>query len=188
MKKRKVPQQEIGEQITDIVKGLIDTKSFVIQSQSISTSTSAGPYNMLFNLPILKSSEKLFQFFYQKAQDDPTFANVDVDVKFNKPEILVEINRTKARQLGISAQDIAQTLQLAYSGQRFGYFVMNGKQYQVIGQVLKENRNKPVDLASLYIRNNRNELIQLDNLITMKEIKQSSKLYRFNRYVSATYS
>ncbi len=90
--------------------------------------------------------------------------------------------------MGISAQDIAQTLQLAYSGQRFGYFVMNGKQYQVIGQVLKENRNKPVDLASLYIRNNRNELIQLDNLITMKEKSSPPQLYRFNRYVSATLS
>ena len=143
---------------------------------------------MLFNLPDFEKLREVIPIFLSKAQDDPTFANVDVDVKFNKPEILVEINRTKARQLGISAQDIAQTLQLAYSGQRFGYFVMNGKQYQVIGQVLKENRNKPVDLASLYIRNNRNELIQLDNLITMKEKSSPPQLYRFNRYVSATLS
>ncbi|MFN3782226.1 MAG: efflux RND transporter permease subunit, partial [Candidatus Kapaibacteriota bacterium] len=74
------------------------------------------------------------------------------------------------------------------SGQRFGYFIMNGKQYQVIGQVLRENRNKPVDLASLYVRNNRGELIQLDNLITMRERSNPPQLYRFNRYVSATFS
>ncbi|MCW8848868.1 MAG: efflux RND transporter permease subunit, partial [Melioribacteraceae bacterium] len=188
IEKRERSQQEIGEQITDIVKGLIDTKSFVIQSQSISTSRSGLPVQYVVQSPDFEKLREVIPIFLSKAQDDPTFANVDVDVKFNKPEILVEINRTKARQLGISAQDIAQTLQLAYSGQRFGYFVMNGKQYQVIGQVLKENRNKPVDLASLYIRNNRNELIQLDNLITMKEKSSPPQLYRFNRYVSATLS
>ncbi|MFA6027238.1 MAG: efflux RND transporter permease subunit, partial [Ignavibacteriaceae bacterium] len=126
--------------------------------------------------------------FLDKAREDPTFANVDVNLKFNKPEIAVEINRTKARELGVSAMDIAQTLQLAYSGQRFGFFIMDGKQYSVIGQVLKENRNKPVDLTSLHLRNNRGESIQLDNLVTLQERSSPPQLYRFNRYVSATVS
>ena len=188
IEERERSQQEISEQITGIVKGLNDTKSFVIQSQSISTSRSGLPVQYVIQSPDFERLREVIPIFLSKAQDDQTFSNVDVDVKFDKPEILVEINRTKARQLGISAQDIAQTLQLAYSGQRFGYFVMNGKQYEVIGQVLKENRNKPVDLASLYIRNNRSELIQLDNLITMKEKSSPPQLYRFNRYVSATLS
>ena len=113
---------------------------------------------------------------------------MDVNLKFNKPEITVEINRTKARELGVSALDIAQTLQLAYSGQRFGFYVMNGKQYQVIGQVFKENRNKPVDLTSIYVRNKQDQLIQLDNLVTLNERSSPPQLYRFNRYVSATFS
>lgn len=185
---RERSQQEIAEQITGMMRNLNDAKSFVIQSQSISTRRGGLPVQYVIQAPNFEKLHEVVPKFLEAAQDDPTFANVDVNLKFNKPEIVVEINRTKARQLGVSAMDIAQTLQLAYSGQRFGFYVMNGKQYQVIGQVFKENRNKPVDLASLYVRNNRGELIQLDNLIIMKEKSSPPQLFRFNRYVSATVS
>ncbi|MCB9250687.1 MAG: efflux RND transporter permease subunit [Ignavibacteriales bacterium] len=181
-------QQEIAEEITQLMNGLNDAKTFVIQSQSISTRRGGLPVSYVIQAANFEKLHEVVPKFLEAAQDDPTFGNVDVNLKFSKPEIVVEINRTKARQLGISALDIAQTLQLAYSGQRFGYFVMNGKQYQVIGQVYKEDRNMPINLASLYVRNNRNELIQIDNLITMKERSSPPELYRYNRYVSATVS
>jgi len=186
--KRKRTQQEIAEQITGITRKLNDARSFVVQSQSISTRRGGLPVQYVIQAPNFEKLKEVVPKFLEAAQEDPTFANVDVNLKFNKPEIVVEINRTKARELGVTAMDITQTLQLAYSGQRFGYFIMNGKQYQVIGQVLRENRNKPIDLASLYVRNNRGELIQLDNLITMRERSNPPQLYRFNRYVSATFS
>lgn len=186
--KRERSQQEIADQVTNITRNLNDARSFVIQAQSISTRRGGLPVQYVIQAPNFEKLREAVPKFMEAAQDDPTFANVDVNLKFNKPEIVVEINRTKARQLGVSALDIAQTLQLAYSGQRFGFFIMNGKQYQVIGQVFKENRNKPVDVASLYVRNNRGELIQLDNLITMKEKSSPPELYRFNRYISATVS
>ena len=186
--KRIRSQQEIAEQMTGITKMLNDAKSFVIQSQSISTRRSGVPVSYVIQAPNLKKLREIIPPFLEAAQDNPTFANVDVNLKFNKPEIEVEINRTKARELGVSAIDIAQTLQLAYSGQRFGFFVMNGKQYQVIGQVLKENRNKPIDLASLNVRNIRGELIQLDNLVKLNETSSPPQLYRYNRYVSATFN
>ncbi len=186
--KRNRTQQEIAEQITGITRKLNDARSFVIQSQSISTRRGGLPVQYVVQAPNFEKLKEVVPKFLEAAQQDPTFANIDVNLKFNKPEIVVEINRTKARELGVTAMDITQTLQLAYSGQRFGYFIMNGKQYQVIGQVLRENRNKPVDLASLYVRNNRGELIQLDNLITMRERSNPPQLYRFNRYVSATFS
>ncbi len=126
--------------------------------------------------------------FTLKAQQDPTFNFVNVDLKFNKPEINIEIDRVKARALGVSVLDIAQTLQLAFSGQRFGYFIMDGKQYQVIGQVSRENRNDPLDLQSLYVRNRSGELIQLDNVVFLKEESNTPSLYRFNRFGSATVS
>jgi multidrug efflux pump len=113
---------------------------------------------------------------------------VDLDLKFNKPEINIEIDRDKARLLGVSVLDIARTLQLAFSGQRFGYFIMDGKQYQIIGQVARENRNDPLDLQSLYIRSSSNQLIQLDNLVKLREESNPPQLYRFNRFVSATVS
>lgn len=185
---RKRSQQEVANQLTGIAAKYNDARSFVVQSQSISTRRGGLPVQYVIQAPDIERLRQVIPKFLEAAQDDPTFANVDINLKFNKPEILIEINRTKARELGVSALDIAQTLQLAYSGQRFGFYVMNGKQYSVIGQVFRENRNKPLDLASLYVRNNRGELIQLDNLITMKERSSPPQLYRFNRYASATVS
>ena len=187
-KTRKRSQQEVADQLTGLTRKLNDARSFVIQSQSISTRRGGLPVQYVIQAANFEKLRNVIPKFLEMAQDDPTFANVDVDLKFNKPEITVEINRTKARELGISAMDIAQTLQLAYSGQRFGFYVMNGKQYQVIGQVYKENRNKPVDLTSIYVRNKQNQLIQLDNLVSLSERSSPPQLYRFNRYVSATFS
>jgi len=130
--KRKRSQQEIADQITGITRKLNDARSFVIQSQSISTQRGGLPVQYVVQAPDFERLREVVPKFLEQAQDDPTFANVDVNLKFNKPEIVVEINRTKARELGISALDIAQTLQLAYSGQRFGFYIINGKQYKVI--------------------------------------------------------
>ncbi|MCX7797635.1 MAG: efflux RND transporter permease subunit [Melioribacter sp.] len=185
---RKRSQQEIAQQLTSITKKFNDARSFVIESQSISTRGAGLPVQYVIQAPSFEKLREVVPKFLEAAREDPTFANVDVNLKFNKPEIVVEINRTKARELGVTALDITQTLQLAYSGQRFGYFVMNGKQYQVIGQVLRENRKKPVDLTSLYVRNNHGDLIQLDNLVIMRERSNPPQLYRYNRYVSATFS
>lgn len=181
-------QQDIADEISVIAKKLNDARSFVIQSQSISTRRGGLPVSYVIQAPNFEKLREVVPKFLEAAQDDPTFLAVDVNLKFNKPEIVVEINRTKARGLGISAIDIAQTLQLAYSGQRFGFYVMNGKQYQIIGQVLKEDRNKPLDLASLYVRNNKGELIQLDNLVTVKQKSSPPQLFRYNRYESSTIS
>jgi len=188
VEKRDKSQQNIADEISIIAKNLNDARSFVMQSQSISTRRGGLPVSYVIQAPNFEKLREVIPKFLETAQDDPTFLAVDVDLKFNKPEIVVEINRTKARGLGISAIDIAQTLQLAYSGQRFGFFIMNGKQYQVIGQVLKEDRNNPLDLASLHVRNNKGELIQLDNLVTINEKSSPPQLFRYNRYVSATVS
>jgi multidrug efflux pump len=186
--KRTRSQQEIAEQVTGITRKLNDARSFVVQSQSISTRRGGLPVQYVIQAPDIERLRTAVPKFLEEAQFDPTFANVDINLKFNKPEIVVEINRTKARELGVSALDISQTLQLAFSGQRFGFFVMNGKQYQVIGQVTRENRNKPLDLTTLFVRNTRGQLIQIDNLVTLTERSSPPQLYRFNRYASATVS
>ena len=122
------------------------------------------------------------------AENHPVFANTDVNLKFNKPEIYVTIDRNKAQSLGVSVLDVAQTLQLSLSGQRFGYFMMNGKQYQVIGQFDKKDRNEPMDLKSMYVKNDKGQLIQMDNLVTTEEQSSPPQLYHNNRYMSATVS
>jgi multidrug efflux pump len=126
--------------------------------------------------------------FLEAAQQDPTLMGVDADLKFNKPELKVSINRLKASQLGISVQDVAQTLQLAYSNLRFGYFTKEGKQYQVMGQVTKINRDDPDDLKNLYVRTNSGQLISIDNVVSVSESTTPPSLYHFNRYKSATIS
>lgn len=83
---------------------------------------------------------------------------------------------------------MAQTLQLALSDSRYGYFIKDGKQYQVLGQLTRQNRDEPVDLTSIFVRNRSGELIQLDNLVKTSEQSNPPQLYRFNRYIAATVS
>jgi multidrug efflux pump subunit AcrB len=123
-----------------------------------------------------------------EASKNETFSNVDVNLKFNKPEINVTINREKAESLGVSVLDVAQTLQLSLSGQRFGYFMQNGKQYQVIGQFDEKDRDTPLDLTSMFVKNKAGQLIQLDNVVEVEEQSNPPQLYHNNRYMSATVS
>src|SRR5690554_7164594 len=123
-----------------------------------------------------------------EVNSNPIFVMPDVNLKFTKPELQIEINRDKANLLGVSTRNIGQTLQLALSGQRFGYFIMNGKQYQILGELPRQERNKPLDLKSLYVRSDKGQMVQLDNFVTLKETTAPPQLYRYNRFVSATVS
>ena len=184
---RQRTQQEIADDLGEKVKKLTGARTFVTQEQTLGSSHGL-PVQFVIQTDNLAKLEKILPEFLEKARQQPVFQIVDVDLKFNKPELRVNINRQKATTMGISTMDIAQTLQLALSGQRFDFFVMNGKQYQVIGQLSRQNRNEPLDLKSLYVRNNKGEMIQLDNLVTLTEESTPPQLYRYNRYVSATVS
>jgi multidrug efflux pump subunit AcrB len=126
--------------------------------------------------------------FLEEARKEPMFANVDVNLKFNKPELQISIDRLKAAELGVNVLDVSQAMQLALSGRRFGYFLQNGRQYQVIGQVDRANRDEPLDLAALYVRNNRGQMVQLDNIVRFEETSNPPQLFHYNRYKSATIS
>jgi multidrug efflux pump len=186
--KRQRSQTEIVNGLRPDVNKITMARAFIAEPQSIGSRRSGLPVQYVIQAPTLDKLKVILPTFLEKAYQDPAFEFVDVDLKFTKPEVRIEINREKARSLGVSVRDVAQTLQLGLSGQRFGYFVMNGKQYYIIGQVTKENRNDPMDLKSLYVRSNNGALIQLDNLITMEEQSSPPQLYRYNRFVSATIS
>ena len=181
-------QSEIANALRPKINNITMARAFVAEPQSIGSRRSGLPVQYVIQAPTLQKLKDILPAFLEKASQDPAFEFVDVDLKFTKPEVKIEINREKARSMGVSVRDVAQTLQLGLSGQRFGYFVMNGKQYYVIGQVTKENRNDPLDLKSLYVRSNNGALIQLDNLIMMEEQSSPPQLYRYNRFVSATIS
>ncbi|MCC5926229.1 MAG: efflux RND transporter permease subunit [Bacteroidetes bacterium] len=181
-------QQEIANDLTQILRGYTGARTFVSQDPTIGDRRGGLPVQYVIQAPNFERLKEKLPEFLEAANDNPSFSVVDVDLKFNRPELRISINRDRARALGVSALDIAQTLQLAFSGQRFSFFIMNGKQYQVIGQVKREFRDQPLDLQSLFVKNNRGELIQLDNLVTIEEESSPPALFRFNRYVSATVS
>ncbi len=185
---RERSQQEIAHQLTADVNQLSGARVFVKQDESIGRRTFGLPVQYVLQAPNFEKLREVLPRFVEEARKEPTFQFVDSDLKFNKPELRVEIDRDRAQNLGVSTIDIAQTLQLAFSGQRFGFFIMNDKQYQVIGQVTREHRDEPLDLKSLYVRNRKGELIQLDNVVSLSEESSPPQLYRFNRYVSATVS
>lgn len=182
-------QQEVADELGVAAKKFNFARSFVIQEQTIGGGRNAGlPVQYVVLAPDFDKLKKFLPGFMEQAQASSKFQVVDLNLKFNKPELTVEIDRDRARSLGINVRDIAETLQLYFSGQRYGYFIMNSKQYQVIGQADRSNRDKPLDLSSIYIRNNRGGLIQLDNVVKLKEQSNPPQLYRYNRYVSATVS
>jgi multidrug efflux pump len=182
-------QQELADEIGAIVRRYNFARTFVVQEQTIGGGRNSGlPVQYVILAPDFEKLKKYIPAFMEKVQADSMFQVVDLNLKFNKPELSVEIDRDRARALGVNVRDIAENLQLYFSGQRYGYFIMNSKQYQVIGQADRLNRDKPLDLSSIYIRNNRGELIQLDNVVTLKNQSNPPQLFRFNRYVSATVS
>jgi multidrug efflux pump len=181
-------QQEIVDDITMKARKYSGVRTFINQSQTIGDRRGGFPLQFVIQAGEIEKLKEVLPEFMAKASASPKFAFVDLDLKFNKPEINITIDRDKARNLGVNVIDIAQTLQLGLSGSRFGNFIMDGKQYQIIGQVERADRNEPLDLKTLYVKNKRGELIQMDNLVTFEELSSPPQLYRFNRYSSAKVS
>mgnify|MGYP003146801124 CR=1 FL=1 len=185
---REKSQQQLYDEYTPILNEFPAAKAFAFQQQTIGGRRGGLPIQYVIQATSLDKLQAVLPEFIEKASNNPTFTVVDQDLKFTKPQIDIQIDREKARSLGISVIDVARTLQLGLSGQRFDYFIMDGKQYQVIGQVQRNDRNAPVDLRSLYVRAENGQMVQLDNLVTLGESSTPPSLYRYNRYISATLS
>ncbi|MDP4290348.1 MAG: efflux RND transporter permease subunit [Bacteroidota bacterium] len=186
---RNITQQQIYDNLTRYYKKFSQGRIIPNQEQTISTSrmSSLPVQIVLQNLDFDKIRTQLPRFL-DEARKDSTFSNVDVNLKFNKPEINLSIDRLKATDLGINFVDVASTLDYALSGRRYAYYLKNDKQYYVIGQVERKERNKPADISSLYVRSNSGNLIQLDNIVKLQENSSPSTLYHYNRYKAATVS
>ncbi len=182
-------QQDIAQQLSGIMRDMNFARSFVTQEQTIQVGRSGGlPVQYVIQAPNMEKLKEVLPEFMEKASQNPSFEVVDLDLKFNKPELAVTIDRDRAQALGVSVRDIAETIQLFFSGQRFDYFVKDGKQYQIIGEASRTNRDEPLDLSSISVSNNRGELITLNNLVMMETQSTYPQLYRYNRYVAATVS
>ena len=186
--KRKRTQQEIADELAPKVAMMTGAKSFVTQQQSFGSRRGGMPVQYVIQARNLDVLKEILPEFMTEVSHSNVFSNSDVNMKFTKPELSLSIDRDKTSLMGVSIQNIAQTIQLTMSEQRIGYFIRNGKQYQILSEINQNDRNKPLDMANIFVRNDAGSLIALDNLVTMEESSMPPQLYRYNRFVSATVS
>lgn len=188
IKDRKESQMEVADNLSTAVRKQTEARAFVQQQSTFGGRRSSMPIQYVLQAPNLAKLQEFIPKFMEKVNENPKFQMSDVNLKFTKPEVRIEINRDKAGLLRVSTRDIGQTLQYALSGQRMGYFYMNGKQYQILAEINRQQRNSPLDLRSIYVKNSTGSLIQLDNLVDLRETVAPPQLYRYNRFNSATVS
>jgi len=186
---RERTQGQIANRLSRLTRQFSEARVTVSQQPTIAVNRRGGlPIQYIIQAQNFEKLEEKVPEFMEELAKERAFSIVDIDLKFNKPEVYVNIDREKAQTLGVSVLDVAQTLQMSLSGQRFGYFMMNGRQYQVMGQFDKSDRATPMDLAAIYVKNKSGQLIQLDNIVEIEEHSSPPQLYHNNRYMSATVS
>ena len=185
---RERSQMEIAELLSGVVRKQTKARGFVQQQSTFGSRRGGMPVQYVLQAMTIERLQEVLPKFMEEVYASPVFQMADVDLKFSKPEARININRDKANMLGVSTRDIAQTLQYGLSGQRMGYFYMNGKQYEILAEINRQQRNKPADLKSIYLRSSSGEMIQMDNLVEVKENVAPPKLYHYNRFLSATIS
>lgn len=185
---RQRTQQEISDELGVNVRRFTGARTMVSQQQTFGGRRGGLPVEYVIQAKNLEDLKRILPRFMEEVNKSPVFSVADVNLKFTKPELTINIDRDKAAVMGVSMQNIAQTLQLSMSEQRVGYFILNGKQYQILSQLDRKNRNKPSDLQNIYVRNNNGDLIALDNLVFTSESSMPPQLYRYDRFVAATVS
>jgi multidrug efflux pump len=188
-KERTRSQKEIVAMVNKNLSRFNEGRAFAIEEQTIQVNRRGGqPVQFVIQNNNFDKLAQVLPPFLEAANNNPVLQGVDADLKFNKPELRINVDRLKASELGVSVEDVSQTLQLALSNRRMGYFTKEGKQYGVYGQVARSDRDDPTDLKSLYVRNQKGEMIGLDNLVSFEEATTPSTIYHFNRFKSATIS
>ena len=191
IKDRNRTQSEIAADLNKKFKRFKNVRIFSVEEQTISVgmmSRGSLPVQFIIQNLDFQKIRNVIPEFLEAARKDKTFQNVDVNLKFNKPELDLTIDRMRAKDLGLSTADISQALQSAFSGARSAYFIMNDRQYEVITQVPKSDRNTPTDISKIYIRNSRGESIPISSVLTIVENSNPPNLYHYNRFNSATIS
>jgi multidrug efflux pump len=181
-------QNEIFQKVSRDLQHITGISAFPFEPPTIGSRFAGQALQFVIQSSSFDSLKRVLPLFLEEARKSSVLRFVDANLKINKPELRLTIDRERAAMMGVSVRDIATTLQFALSGQRFDYFYMNGKQYQVIGQVAREYRDSPEDIKLLYVRNKKDELIPLENLIYWEEGINPSTIFTYDRYISATIS
>lgn len=185
---RDYSQMDVAEKLSKAVQQKTDARAFVQQRSTFGGQRGSMPVQYVLQATNIEKLQEVLPKFMAKVYDNPVFQMADVDLKFSKPEVRLSVNREKANLMGVSTKDIAQTLQYGLSGQRLGYLYMNGKQYEIVGEINRQQRNAPNNLKAIYMRSTDGKMVQMENLVELVEGIAPPKLYRYNRFVSATIS
>jgi len=185
---RQRSQSEIAGELGGHLDELTGGTAFVNEPATIADDFRGQPVQyVLQNLDNDQLREVLPDFLSRARQRDE-IQRVDVDLEFNQPDLQVRVDRERAAALNVPVARINETLELTLSSLRYGYFLRNAKQYDVIGQVSRENRDIPGDLRSLEVRNEYGDLISLADVVTVEETAGPPLRFRFNRFNAATIS
>jgi len=184
---RQRSQALIAAKVSRDLNALGKGRVFIAQEQTISTGNRLGrQLQLVVQHTQFDSIKTWLPTLLDSLRSSPKLAGVDVDLKFNKPENQIRISRGKAAALGLSVLDINNTLQLAYTGKRLGYFTKDGRQYPILVQMERNFRNEPNDILSLNIVNAKGQAVPLENAIDIEEFAAAPQIYHYNRYQSAT--
>ena len=187
-RKSGMTQQQVYEKLVAASGRFRNVICIPIQIPTIGGFSSSQPLQYVIQAPDLKSLEDVMPKLMSEVYQSKKLSFQDPDFKINRPEIGITIDRQRAAQLGISTQEIGRTLQLALSGRRYGYFIYNDRQYEVIGQLERKERSAPTDLSSLFLKSGSGDMVSLDNLVTRNESVSPPAIYRYNQSYSATIS
>jgi HAE1 family hydrophobic/amphiphilic exporter-1/multidrug efflux pump len=190
-KERDRTQDEIANDLQRELSRFNDARIFATQEQTISVglgSRGGLPVQFVLENMDFDKLKTVIPKFLDAARQDPTFANVDVNLKFNRPEVQLSVDRMKVKDLGLTTEDVVASIQSAFSGGRLAYFIQGANQYQVVAQVERSDRTVPADISRLYVRNTNGDYIPLSAVVHLQESSSPTTLYHFNRYKAATIS
>ncbi|WP_455210719.1 efflux RND transporter permease subunit [Kaarinaea lacus] len=179
---RERKQQQIAGELAPKMFGLPGVLSFPINPPSLGQSFRNPPVQfVLMGTSYAQLNESVGKFM-EKARSYPGLANLDSDLKLNKPQLSVTLNRDKVADVGASVANIGHTVETLLGGRQVTRFKREGEQYDVIVKVEDKDRATPSDLTSIYVRGTDGQLVQLANLVELNETVAPKELNHFNRF------
>ena len=185
---RKRSQQEIAASLMPKLFGLPGVLAFPINPPSLGQSFRNPAVQFVIQANSYAELQKMSDAMLAKIRAYKGMSNADTDLRLNKPQLLVNIDRDKASAVGVEIEAIGRTLESLLGGRQVTRFKREGKQYDVIVKLKDQDRSKPTDLTSIFVRSRTGQLVQLSNLVTVTEGVAPKELNRFNRLRSVMIS
>lgn len=180
-------QMEIMNELQPKLRKVTGVRAFGNNPGSFGQSARNKPVEFVIQTP--ESYQKLQEYvdkLLEEAEKFPGLINLDSDLRLNKPQIEVDVDRERVADTGAGVQTVGRTLETLLGGRQVTRYNQNGEQYDVIVQVAPDDRRTPGDLNDIYVRGHNGSMVQLSNLVTVHETVAPKELNRFNQFRAAT--